>query len=67
MKLASYLADQKLTDRAFAAVIGKERSVVTRYRTGELRPPLEVIEAIRIATGGAVSYEDFLVRTEAAE
>jgi hypothetical protein len=60
MKLATYLADKKIPDARFAARLGKERSVITKYRTGIVCPPLDVIARIRLETNGLVSYEDFL-------
>lgn len=60
MKLTHYLKERGITDRAFADLIGKERSLVTRYRHGSIIPPIEVIADIREQTGGLVSFEDFL-------
>jgi transcriptional regulator with XRE-family HTH domain len=60
MKLKEYLALKDMTDSQFSDVLGKDRSVVTKYRLGTVTPPLEVIAKIEKATNGAVSFQDFL-------
>jgi DNA-binding transcriptional regulator YdaS (Cro superfamily) len=64
MKLATYLQQHQLTDQAFAELIGRERSVVSRYRTGAVCPSLETIAAIDRVTGGTVSFQDFTATQE---
>jgi transcriptional regulator with XRE-family HTH domain len=59
MKLATYLSDNQISDAAFAAMIGRDRSVVSRYRNSLVRPSLDTIRVIHSVTGGAVSYMDF--------
>lgn len=66
MKLKDYLASEKMTDAQFSDLLGKERSVVTKYRRGTVTPPLDVIAKIEKATNGAVSFQDFLASSEAA-
>jgi transcriptional regulator with XRE-family HTH domain len=67
MKLASYLEANKLKDREFADRIGIDRSSVTHIRLGRRRPSFNVITAIHDATGGQVTYQDFVTpRSEAA-
>jgi len=60
MKLKEYLSMKDMTDAQFSELLGKERSVVTKYRLGKVMPPLEVIAEIERATKGAVSFRDFL-------
>lgn len=60
MKLAQYLSDHDLSDQAFADLIGRHRSIVTRYRKGTVCPSLEAIGAIHRVTEGAVSFPDFM-------
>ncbi len=66
MKLSTYLSHHKITDAAFGQTIGKERSVVSKYRTGIITPPLEVIALIEKATKRKVSFRDFLKDENAA-
>jgi transcriptional regulator with XRE-family HTH domain len=56
----------KLNDEAFGSLIGKDRTLVSRYRRGEVTPPLEVIADIDKATNSAVSFRDFLAVQERA-
>lgn len=65
MKLDAYMNMQRLTDEDMAQKIGKERSLVSRYRRGEVVPPLEIIAKIERVTDHAVSFRDFL-KDEAA-
>ncbi|WP_246252053.1 helix-turn-helix domain-containing protein [Ancylobacter pratisalsi] len=60
MNLANYLAANELTDAAFAERIGRERSFVTRLRTGRATPSLATVAAIQVATNGAVTATDFM-------
>jgi transcriptional regulator with XRE-family HTH domain len=48
-----------VTDAALAKRIGRERSVVTRYRNGEAQPSLDAAWAIAVETGGAVRLDDW--------
>jgi transcriptional regulator with XRE-family HTH domain len=68
MKLKEYLSMKNMTDAQFSDALGKDRSVVTKYRLGTVTPPLEVIAEIERATNGEVSFRDFLApaKTEAA-
>lgn len=59
MKLATYLSDNQISDAVFAAMIGRDRSVVSRYRNNLVRPSLDTIRVIHDVTGGRVSYIDF--------
>ena len=60
MKLSDYLEMASITDAQFAFRIGKERSVVTKYRNGTVKPPLDVISMIHQVTSGAVTFQDFV-------
>lgn len=66
MKLQEYMKLKGLNDEEMAALIGKERTLVSKYRRGKVEPPLEVIAAIEEATERAVSFQDFLTSGEAA-
>lgn len=60
MKLDQYLSEHDLTDTAFAALIGRTQSSVSRLRRSETRPDWETLERIQAATNGAVTPNDFL-------
>ncbi len=60
MHLAQYMAETKLTDAAFAALIGRDRTSVMRWRKGETRPDWEALYKIVRETNGAVTPTDFL-------
>lgn len=66
MKLSTYLAERGISDKDFGASIGRERSVVSKYRSGSVRPTLDTIQAIERATGGLVTYHDFVEPLERA-
>lgn len=66
MKLSEYLNLKNMTDSQFSEAIGKDRSVVTKYRLGNVTPPIDVIAAIDKETNGAVSFRDFLSASGAA-
>lgn len=55
--LANYLTAAKLSDADFAAVIGKDRSLVNKMRHGKARPTLDVAAEIEAKTGGAVPMQ----------
>jgi transcriptional regulator with XRE-family HTH domain len=59
MKLDKFMADREMTDSQLAEEIRRSRSMVTRYRLGQCRPPFDVIMAIKRATEGKVGFEDF--------
>lgn len=59
MKLATYLENEKLTDAAFARLIGVERQAVGRYKAGERFPETAILLKIYEATAGQVTANDF--------
>ena len=61
MKLADWLKQKNMTPPEFAKAIGVDRSNVTRWLKGELRPGWEdVLPKIIAATDGQVTANDFL-------
>lgn len=69
MDLETYLSTRGMTDAAFAAQVGLERSVVTRLRNKKATPSMASAARIFDATDGAVTPNDFLPKqiAEAAE
>jgi len=59
MKLATYLENEKLTDAAFARLIGVERQAVGRYKVGDRFPETPILLKIYEATAGQVTANDF--------
>lgn len=66
MKLAKYMEVHGLNDEQMADLIGKDRSVVSRYRRGELVPPSDVIWEIQSKTNLAVQFNDWFSNEAAA-
>lgn len=52
--------DAELAARLSAAGVTCDRSQVSRYRRGVIRPSWRMIRVIRDLSGGAVSANDFL-------
>lgn len=59
MKLSDYLEERGLKDEDFAALIGVDRTTVSRLRRTGQRPSQQTLEAIVAHTGGKVSANDF--------
>lgn len=55
--LADYMERRKIGDADFAALIGKDRSLVNRLRRGDVRPTLEVAAQIEAQTDGEVPMQ----------
>lgn len=66
MKLAHYLATEKISHAAFADQIGVSQAAVTRYARGLRFPRRSVLARIETETNGAVTFSDFLEVMEAA-
>jgi hypothetical protein len=60
MKLDAYLLSSGHDDETFGALIGRDRTTVYRLRIGKTKPDWNTVIAIREATGGRVSAEDWL-------
>lgn len=58
MKLAAYLAENKLTHAQFAALIGTTQVAISRYANGLRRPADEIEEKIIAVTNGQVTADD---------
>lgn len=59
MKLQTYMDKFNLTDADMAEKIGKDRSLISKYRRGIVVPSLDVIADIERVTSKAVSFHDF--------
>lgn len=59
MTLQEYLNKKKLTDAAFADLIGVSQPTVSRLRSKGQIPSREVMRSIFEKTGGAVTANDF--------
>jgi transcriptional regulator with XRE-family HTH domain len=70
MKLSDYLEANGITDAEFAALIRKDRSSVTRLRSGDTKPSWDTAQKIAEVTNGVVTPNDFIsveTSTEAAQ
>ncbi|WP_044559030.1 DNA-binding transcriptional regulator [Azospirillum sp. B4] len=59
MKLADYLHAGNITAAEFARRIGRSRSTVARWCTGQRHPDAAAMRAVMQATEGAVMPNDF--------
>lgn len=60
MKLSEYMKLKQMTDDVLADALGKDRTIIGKYRRGIVIPPIEVIARIEDVTERAVSFRDFL-------
>jgi DNA-binding XRE family transcriptional regulator len=60
MTLGDYLLFAGYGDAWFAALVGVDRTTISRLRRGNTRPTWEVAAKIVEATNGAVTPNDFL-------
>lgn len=60
MKLGTYLEQRKMLPTQFAAQLAVPASTITRLINGDRLPGIELAATIKKATGGKVSFEDFL-------
>jgi predicted transcriptional regulator len=60
MTLREYLADQGLTEGAFAEMLGISQAAVNRYVNGDRTPKQPIMRAIMRATKGEVTANDFM-------
>jgi transcriptional regulator with XRE-family HTH domain len=60
MTLDEYAKQKSMTDEQLGALIGKDRSLVSKYRRGEVTPSLDVIATIEDVTNGKVRFRDWL-------
>ena len=65
MRLSEFIEQAGLTDAVFGEQCGLSQSQVSRLRNGKSKPSFEAIEAVRGASGGKVSPNDWFA--EAAE
>ena len=62
MKLSKYMEAHGITDGAMALKIHKDRTMIGRYRRGEILPPADVIHRIQKVTNLAVQFNDWFVK-----
>jgi len=60
MKLADYLAAQKLTREAFAQRLGVHSVTVSKWCSGAMRPSWPMISRVAAETGNKVTAADFM-------
>ena len=62
MTLLEYMTTYKKTETDLAEVLGKHRSVIGRYKSGEVKPPIAIIAKISEITKGKVQFRDWLTQ-----
>jgi len=65
MFLADFMRLEGISDRQMAKKIGRARTTVLRYRTGEMFPSPDVMERIRVVSGHRVTANDFVAQRAA--
>ncbi len=66
MTLQEFMTANDLDDVTFGALVGKDRSTVSRWRRGETKPSWNEFPLISRVTKGRVTANDFVV-PEAAQ
>lgn len=51
---------KKMSDADIAPLVGKDQSVIGRYRRGDIRPDLYTVAKISEITKGKVRFQDWL-------
>lgn len=59
MTLAEYRKRQGMTQAEMAERIGRDTATVCRYEKGTRTPDIRTIRKIKVATGGAVTEDDW--------
>lgn len=67
MKLKDYLQQHQITEIEFAALVGRSRWAVRKWKYGQRVPRANELLAISSATNGAVTPNDFLPSTHKAQ
>lgn len=60
MKLNDWMSAEGLTDEGAAALVGVDRTTVSRIRRGLTQPSWELAATFKVVSGGVVTADDFL-------
>lgn len=60
MKLDQWMTENGVSDLDLAARVGRDRTVISKLRKGQIGPSIEVLGAITRLSDGQVTVEDFL-------
>lgn len=66
MTLSEYMRHKNLTDADLAPLVGRDQSVIGRYRRGDIQPDLYTVAKISEITKGKVRFKDWLKTLEPA-
>lgn len=55
------MEQERITDAEVAAMIGKDRTLISKIRRGLVRPTLDVAADIESKTGGAVPMQSWIL------
>jgi transcriptional regulator with XRE-family HTH domain len=53
-KLSTYMTENKIKDAEFASLVGRDRTIVNKWRNGKLAPTLDDAAKIEQVTSGHV-------------
>ena len=56
------MQSKKLSDSDLAPLVGKDQSVIGRYRRGDIKPDLYTVAKISEITKGKVQFRDWLTQ-----
>jgi DNA-binding transcriptional regulator YdaS (Cro superfamily) len=60
MKLSKYLAKKKMSQKAFADIVGVTESCISRINNGNRAGTVDTLSRIKVATKGKVTYNDMI-------
>jgi ribosome-binding protein aMBF1 (putative translation factor) len=67
MDLKTFMESAGMKSSDLAKAIGRDPSIVAKYRMRQIMPPLDVANAIVKLSGGLVTHEDLMPLPSAAE
>ncbi len=65
--LKNWLRDNRITQAAFAEIIGLQGPSVSKMVNGKSMPTIQQARRIAVATGGSVSIEGWVIETAVGE
>ena len=60
MKLEEWMHENKVSDADLAGRVGRDRTIISKLRKGQIKPSLEVLVAVTRITEGQVTVNDFM-------
>lgn len=60
MKLEEWMQNNSVSDADLAGRVGRDRTIISKLRKGQIKPSIKVLLAITRLTDGQVTIEDFM-------